>query len=198
MSREFVEQCRKEWKRLGVPPAVAEEMAVDLEADLSEAAGEGASAEQVLGNGAFDARTFAASWASARGLVRPGARLLSGTAQLWGLVASTAVSVFMILVGLAALASGSADAFAVAVVRRPAGVPFSGPPGGTRRFAEVGPVPAQVSVAHGPLHLGGFFLLALGLIGLALSIYLWLRWKPLSAARHRFRPDDGMSLPSYL
>lgn len=195
---QFVEQCRKEWKRLGVPPAVAEEMAIDLEADLAEAAGEGASAEQVLGNGAFDARTFAASWASARGLVRPGARILTGTAQLWGLLASTAASVLMILVGLAALATGSADVFAVAAVRRSVSLPFPGSLGGARRFTDVGPGPGQVFASHGPLHLGGFFLLAAGLIGLGVSIYLWWRWKPLSAARHRYHSDDGVSLPSYL
>lgn len=68
---EFVEECRREWKRLRVPDPVANEMAADLEADLAEAEAEGDSAEQVLGSGAFDPRSFAASWAAARGVAAP-------------------------------------------------------------------------------------------------------------------------------
>jgi hypothetical protein len=68
---KFVEECRREWKRLGVPYAVAEEMAVDLEADLQEAESDGASVEEVLGRGAFDPRSFAASWAAERGVIPP-------------------------------------------------------------------------------------------------------------------------------
>jgi hypothetical protein len=67
---EFVEECRREWKRLGVPDPVANEMAADLEADLAEAAADGVSPEAVLGTAAFDPRSFAASWAAERGLVR--------------------------------------------------------------------------------------------------------------------------------
>ena len=68
---EFVEECRREWKRLRVPDPVANEMAADLEADLAEAEAEGDSPEQVLGSGAFDPRSFAASWAAARGVAAP-------------------------------------------------------------------------------------------------------------------------------
>jgi hypothetical protein len=67
---EFVEECRSEWKRLGVPDPVANEMAADLAADLEEAEAEGAGAEEVLGSGAFDPRSFAAAWAAERGLIR--------------------------------------------------------------------------------------------------------------------------------
>src|SRR5213078_3798596 len=74
---EFVEECRREWKRLGVPDPVANEMAADLEADLGEAEAEGVSAEEVLGSGAFDPRSFAGSWAAERGVVPPPA----GTGQ---------------------------------------------------------------------------------------------------------------------
>jgi hypothetical protein len=66
---EFVEECRREWKRLGVPDPIAGEMAADLAADLAEAEADGVAAEQVLGSGAFDPRAFAASWASERGVV---------------------------------------------------------------------------------------------------------------------------------
>ena len=38
---DFVEQCRSEWRRLGVPDPLAEEMATDLASDLSDAEAEG-------------------------------------------------------------------------------------------------------------------------------------------------------------
>ena len=68
---EFVEECRREWRRLGVPDPVANEMAADLNADLEEAEAEGASPEDVLGNSAFDPRRFAAAWAVAQGVAGP-------------------------------------------------------------------------------------------------------------------------------
>jgi hypothetical protein len=67
---EFVEECRREWKRLGVPDPVADEMAADLAADLREAEAEGVSPEEVLGSGVFDARSFAGAWAAERGVAR--------------------------------------------------------------------------------------------------------------------------------
>jgi hypothetical protein len=67
---EFIEECRREWKRLGVPDPVANEMAADLAADLQQAEDEGASAEEVLGTGAFDPRSFASAWATERGVVK--------------------------------------------------------------------------------------------------------------------------------
>ena len=66
---DFVEQCRREWKRLGVPDPLAEEMATDLTHDLQEAEAEGVSTEQLLGRMAFDPPAFAATWATARGIV---------------------------------------------------------------------------------------------------------------------------------
>ena len=68
---EFVEECRREWKRLGVPDPIANEMALDLTADIEEAEADGGSAEDVLGNSLFDPRRFAAAWASARGVTAP-------------------------------------------------------------------------------------------------------------------------------
>jgi hypothetical protein len=63
----YVEECRREWKRLGVPPGLAEEMAAELEADLAEAEADGVSAAEMLGES--DPRRFAATWARERGLV---------------------------------------------------------------------------------------------------------------------------------
>ncbi|MGC1419151.1 MAG: hypothetical protein WA786_03395 [Acidimicrobiales bacterium] len=68
---DFVEQCRQEWRRLGVPDPIANEMALDLTADIEEAEAEGGSAEDVLGNSLFDPRRFAAAWAGARGVTAP-------------------------------------------------------------------------------------------------------------------------------
>ena len=68
---EFVEECLREWRRLGVPDPIANEMAADLTADIAEAESEGGSAEDVLGNSAFDPRRFAGSWAAARGVTAP-------------------------------------------------------------------------------------------------------------------------------
>jgi hypothetical protein len=42
---DFIEQCRREWKRLNVPDPLAEEMAAELASDLNEAEAEGVSAE---------------------------------------------------------------------------------------------------------------------------------------------------------
>lgn len=75
---EFVEECRREWKRLGVPAPVANEMAADLAADLKEADAEGVSPEEVLGSSAFDPQSFAASWAAERGVIdHPRSRTLA-------------------------------------------------------------------------------------------------------------------------
>jgi ABC-2 type transport system ATP-binding protein len=73
---EFVEECRREWKRLGVPDPIANEMAADLTADIEEAEAEGGSAEDVLGNSLFDPRRFAAAWAGARGVTAPPDQLI--------------------------------------------------------------------------------------------------------------------------
>ena len=63
----FIEECRYEWKRLGVPDSMADEMATELEADLAEAEADGVSAAEILGES--DPRRFAATWATERGLV---------------------------------------------------------------------------------------------------------------------------------
>jgi hypothetical protein len=63
----FIEECRYEWKRLGVPNSMADEMAAELEADLAEAEVDGVSAAEILGES--DPRRFAATWATERGLV---------------------------------------------------------------------------------------------------------------------------------
>ena len=87
---EFVEQCRREWRRLGVADPLAEEMAADLASDLDEAEAEGVSAAEYLGTSASDPRSFAASWASERGIVPAPPSPEKGRRRPLALVAFTA------------------------------------------------------------------------------------------------------------
>lgn len=104
---EFVEECRREWKRLGVPDPIANEMALDLSADIEEAEADGGSAEDVLGNSLFDPRRFAAAWASARG-VTPAPTPIdpTGNCHPWyRLAVVVAISLFGVLAALAVAAA---------------------------------------------------------------------------------------------
>jgi hypothetical protein len=97
---KFVDECRKEWRRLGVPEAASNEMAADLEADLAEAAAEGASPEHVLGAGVFDPVSFAASWARARDLVPFGGFRFGGFhLRRWDLLVSGVVCLVAVATG---------------------------------------------------------------------------------------------------
>ena len=129
---EFVDECRREWRRLRVPDPVANEMAADLEADLHEAEAEGATAEDVLGAAAFDPRPFAASWAAERGVIppplaTPASRFSPTLARRPRLlVLAAALAVFVVGVGL--VAGVSSTGFAGS--RSAAAAPISGPPVG--------------------------------------------------------------------
>jgi len=93
----YVEECRREWKRLGVPDLLAEEMATDLEADLVEAQADGVSASEILGES--DPRRFAASWAEERGLVSEPPPKKSR--KLW-IVLAAILALFLLFGGMAA------------------------------------------------------------------------------------------------
>jgi hypothetical protein len=97
----YVEECRREWKRLGVPPGLAEEMAAELEADLAEAEADGVSAAEMLGES--DPRRFAAMWARERGLVEEAPRKKSRKG-LWIVVAVVFVLMVFFVVALSSLA----------------------------------------------------------------------------------------------
>jgi hypothetical protein len=105
----FVEECRREWKRLGVPDLLADEMASDLEADLEEAQTEGVAAAEILGES--DPRRFAATWASERGLVgEPAPQPRRTRRWIWivvGLVVVFLLAVVLAVVGLFAATSVS-------------------------------------------------------------------------------------------
>ena len=187
---QFVEECRKEWNRLHVPEAAANEMATDLEADLAEAQADGVSPEEVLGNGYFDARSFAASWATARGVAGPSPRFPE-TMRLRTLALVGSI-LFFLAAGAAGLAIlvgrhvGSVSAAAVAMrhsVPRPVPGIFVNP----HQFGFMGQA--------GPVEAAGWVLLVAGIVGLGVTVLLWRPW-----ARHRNGPqfDHNVGLPSYL
>jgi hypothetical protein len=103
---DFVEQCRAEWKRLGVPDPLAEEMAGDLAADLGEAESEGIPAEEFLGSSVFDPSSFAASWAAERGIIPVPAGRGNGRRRPFVLVAFTALAAIAVVVSALLLATG--------------------------------------------------------------------------------------------
>jgi hypothetical protein len=186
---EFVEECRREWRRLGVPDPVANEMAADLTADLEEAAAEGATAEDVLGNSAFDPRRFAGAWAVARGVTAPPTpdrRTLWRPPVVIGLgVLLGVLCVLTVGAGLV-LAVGRSSRSVVAASRV---LPSPGPfrlfaPGGGRG---IGPfVGTQITDVN--LHPLALVLLMVGVAGLGLLTILYL--SPWFGPR-RYRRHEG-------
>jgi hypothetical protein len=111
---DFVEQCRREWRRLGVPDPLAEEMATDLACDLREAEAEGVSAEELLGNSVFDPRSFAASWAAEQGIIPEPPTRANARRRPLVLAAFTAVAALTTLVAALLLLTGQPKASLVA------------------------------------------------------------------------------------
>jgi hypothetical protein len=193
----FVDECRKEWSRLGVPEAEANEMAADLEADLAEAKAEGASPEEVLGNGYFDPRSFAASWAASRGFVRT-TRPARGMIQVRSLALALGA-----LVAAAFVALGLAFLFGNPVVNRSvsaAATPFA------RHLRK--PLPSffvtpsgRHPVVFGPivppsLHPAGLVLLLVGLAGLGVVLWIWRPWSHRGGGPSGF--DQNIGMPNFL
>jgi len=182
---EFVEECRREWRRLGVPDPVANEMAADLTADLEEAAAEGGSPEDVLGNSAFDPRRFAAAWAIARGVTGPP---LAERPSRWRSPVAIAVAALLGLLtlcaGLVLVVGYHSHSFAFAVRRVVAG------PGSLRIFPPVAgrfTSPRQLvgsGIVGVDVHPLAFLLLVVGVVGLGLLAVLY---RSLWWDRRRFR-----------
>jgi len=103
---DFVEQCRREWKRLGVSDPLADEMAADLASDLSEAEAEGVSAEELLGGSAFDPPSFAATWAAERGIIPEQPSRTNARRRPLFLMAFTGVAAITLIVAAALLLTG--------------------------------------------------------------------------------------------
>ncbi len=186
---EFVDECRREWKRLGVPDPVANEMAADLTADLDEAEAEGGSPEDVLGNSAFDPRRFAAAWAAARGVTgapipdRPPpwrTPITIALAALLGVL--TAGAGLALLVGRGSSSIAFATRHIVAVpapihLFAPGSSRVPGPPG--RTFVGNG-------IAGFAIHPLAWMLFMVGILGLGLfALLYWSVWsRPRRSRRH--------------
>ena len=183
---EFVEECLREWKRLGVPDPVADEMAFELAADLDEAQTEGRSREEVLGSGAVDARTFAAAWAAEQGVLRSSRKLGS-----WLLPAAIAAFELIAISGavLTLLTSPSGRPTLVAPSGSPVTVQLvSGEMPSPPRRATWVAAPAPISFvvtndSNDHTRTVGAVLLIAGLAGIVLSTVVWL-WARRSRASH--------------
>jgi hypothetical protein len=166
---DFVEQCRAEWKRLGVPDPLAEEMASDLTSDLAAAEADGVSAEEFLGSSFFDPRSFASSWARERGVIPDPAPRTNRKPRV--LLAFTVLAALTVIVTTLLLVTGQPKVSLVTTraahlhgVRPPAG--FGLPPA-TRRQ-----VIASTS-ASAPVE---WILLSLAVIALGFAAWLWANW----------------------
>ena len=174
---DFVEQCRQEWKRLGVPDPLAEEMAADLTADLAEAEAEGVSAEELLGRSAFDPRSFARSWADERGVIPvPPSRATRRRPLV--LVAFTVLAAIAVIVSALLLLSGEPTVSVAAVKAFRAGpalppTQLPSPPRGF--FVQPGGPGGQVfhTSAAAPVE---WILLFLAIIALGFAAWLWSSW----------------------
>jgi hypothetical protein len=216
----FLEDCRREWKRLGVPDPVANEMAADLAADLAEAEAEGASPEEVLGNAVFDARSFAAVWAAERGVTQEPAPSKHRTLKSVLPFAVTACA-FIAVVGLLLVLSSSGPGRVRLALPAPVGPAlWVSPPrlriavsrlgAGTPRLRIVTPSPPVSEVLPRPgaqvfrIEAGaseldtrrlGFLLLIIGVAG---TVALALVWVGAGRARRgRTGTEGGPSAPAY-
>jgi hypothetical protein len=183
---QFVDECRQEWKRLGVPDPAANEMAADLEADLEEAKSEGISPEEVLGDGAFDPRSFAAAWASERGLIHPNQSQPapippppvehkprhSRTLSL--------VSFFAVLVVLGAALGIVGAHQAVAMIGPVLDKPLPALPGFPFRPPGISGQIVERVVRLNPIYAAGPLILLVGVVGLITMLVLWT-WRRVRA-----------------
>ena len=171
---DFVEQCRGEWRRLGVPDPLAEEMAADLTSDLREAEADGISAEELLGSSAFDPRSFARSWAAERGIIpEPPSR---GTRRRpLVLVAFTAVAAIALLLAVALLTAQ--PQVAVRITRAGSGVaPLHLPSPRPGFFVGPGGPPSEQVLQTSAAAPVEWVLLILALIALGFAAWLWASW----------------------
>jgi hypothetical protein len=175
---DFVEQCRGEWKRLGVPDPLAQEMAADLTSDLEEAEADGISAQELLGSSAFDPQSFARSWAAERGIIpEPPSR--GPRRRPFVLVAFTAVAAIAVLVAALLLLAGepnvSVKSVSVKTFRQGVILPRTHLPSPPGFFVGPGGPAGQVlhTSAATPVE---WILLILALIPLGFAAWLWASW----------------------
>jgi hypothetical protein len=164
---DFVEQCRQEWRRLGVPDPLAEEMATDLASDLEEAEAEGVSAEELLGSSVFDPRSFAASWARERGIIPVPPSRAKARRRPLALVAFTALAAVAVLVAALLLVTGEPRVSLVTSVSPRARLqsPPVTPPGPGGQVLHTS--------ASTPVE---WILLFLAIVALGFAAWLWSNW----------------------
>jgi hypothetical protein len=185
---EFVEECRREWRRLRVPDPVASEMAADLAADLAEAEAEGVSPEEVLGNSAFNPRSFAASWAAERGVTRPSPSPENVRRRPF------------IPAAIAALVAIAVSGAALAIFASPSGpalAPVSVAPQPPRLPLPVTPQDLHAVVSGVDTRAIGLVLLIIGLAGTALLTLFWLWLGPGRRPPRRTYMDDRPTGSAY-
>jgi hypothetical protein len=183
---EFVEECRREWRRLGVPDPIANEMAADLGADIEEAEAEGGTAEDVLGNSAFDPRRFAGSWAVARGVTPP--PVPTPPTRRWPALAFGMVGCGALLALAALMLVGGRQSSASAVSFRR----FLGRPSSLHAFP--GSSVVLRHVAHVPgIAFFAILLLILGITGIAFAIWYGFRWSGGRIGPWEIRRHNGRS-----
>lgn len=165
---EFVEQCQAEWRRLGVPGPLAEEMAADLASDLAEAEAEGLSADEYLGGSAADPRSFAASWAAERGVIPPPAGGEKGRRTPRVLLAFTTLAAIVLVVTALLLATGEPKVALTTSRTAPPHFPSSArpslPSGTGHRVQAAAAAPVE------------WILLVVAVAALAFAAWLWLGW----------------------
>jgi hypothetical protein len=180
---EFVQECRREWRRLGVPDAAAEEMASELTADLADAEAEGLSAEGYLGASASDPQSFAASWARERGVL-PTAEEAGVRRRPAALVMFTALAVATVAVAALLLITGEPKVSLTTTRTSPLHLPAL--PSGPSRPTIIGPVVRTSAAA--PVE---WILLFVALAALAFAAWLWTRW---NRSRPRITAPRGPAL----
>jgi hypothetical protein len=165
---DFVEQCRGEWRRLGVPDPLAEEMAADLASDLKDAEADGVSAEELLGSSVFDPRSFAASWAAERGII-PAPPTRGRARRPLFLVAFTALAAIAVIVAAVLLLTGQPRVSLVTSGARPY---FSPPPAPS--VVPPGPSGRVLNTSvSSPVE---WILLLLAIVALGFAAWLWANW----------------------
>ena len=160
---DFVEQCRREWRRLNVPDQLAEEMAADLASDLREAEAEGVSAEELLGNSVSDPRAFAASWAAERGIIPVKQSRGRARRRPLVLVAFTGLASITLIVAALLLVTGEPKASLVTSRNTPLPGASVVPPAGKMNL---GNTSAPVE----------WILLFLAVVALGFAAWLWASW----------------------
>jgi hypothetical protein len=172
---EFVEQCRAEWRRLGVADPLAEEMAIDLASDLDEAEAEGVSVVEYLGRSLSDPRSFAASWATERGIIPAPLGREQGRRRPLALVAFSCLAAITVIVAALLLATGEPKvALTSSTTRSRGGIVL--PSGTVHRVQASAAAPVE------------WILLFVAIAALGFSVSLWLRWghsRPSAASAGR-------------